>query len=247
MVGISEKSVYAKDVWGLREEINAVLHETIRAEIDSSIAQGSLVLARELLPKFERLENDKNIIFEIKAKIAEAEKANEVSQKVKGIAGGSRRTKVPTTSSIQGTNEAEAPHKPKQVSQGRVTGRERNKQVVKESAATEVSVVAQEPTVAKKPAVAKEPAVAKKPTTGKAPEAYRTGYQLFQRGQFKEAIGHFRKCVRSEPNFGKCYKALGICYAKQGDYDSARRYYRLYLKVSPNAKDAAQVRKILGQ
>ena len=36
-----------------------------------------------------------------------------------------------------------------------------------------------------------------------------------------------------------------ITYAKKGNGLKAARYYRLYLKVAPNAADADQVRKLL--
>ena len=39
--------------------------------------------------------------------------------------------------------------------------------------------------------------------------------------------------------------AMGIAYARSGNGPKAARYYRLYLKYCPSAKDAAQVKKLL--
>ena len=39
---------------------------------------------------------------------------------------------------------------------------------------------------------------------------------------------------------------MGIAYARAGNGPKAAKYYEKYLKVMPNAPDAAQVRKLLG-
>jgi Tfp pilus assembly protein PilF len=48
-----------------------------------------------------------------------------------------------------------------------------------------------------------------------------------------------------DPSMADVHKALGLCYAKLGESDKRAAQYELYLKLRPNAIDAAQVRKAL--
>jgi hypothetical protein len=47
------------------------------------------------------------------------------------------------------------------------------------------------------------------------------------------------------PNFPKAHRALAIAYAKQNNAADAVSHYQRYLDLSPNAPEAAQVRKII--
>jgi len=71
------------------------------------------------------------------------------------------------------------------------------------------------------------------------------GYASFKAGDLNGAIDAFNRCIQIDPTFAKCYRALGITYAKSGNGAKASRYYRQYLKVDPNADDATQVRALL--
>ena len=76
-------------------------------------------------------------------------------------------------------------------------------------------------------------------------QLYNDGAKSLLSGQFQKAIDTFNRCVQADKNFGLCYRGLGIAYAKVGNGPKAARYYRLYLKVEPTAKDFADVQKIL--
>ena len=78
-----------------------------------------------------------------------------------------------------------------------------------------------------------------------AEEAYNDGAKALNSGQFGRAIDTFNHCIALDKNFSLCYRALGIAYAKSGNGPKAIKYYKLYLKIDPNAYDAAQVRQLL--
>ena len=78
-------------------------------------------------------------------------------------------------------------------------------------------------------------------------ELYNQGALALKDGQYDKAVEFFRRCVQVNKMNGKCYRAMGIVYARKGDPAKAARYYRKYLQVSPNASDADQVRQLLKQ
>ena len=80
-----------------------------------------------------------------------------------------------------------------------------------------------------------------------AEEAYNVGATFLNAGQFSRAIDTFTHCVSLDKNFALCYRALGIAYAKSGNGPKAVKYYKMYLKIDPNAYDAAAVRQLLQQ
>jgi ABC transport system ATP-binding/permease protein len=85
-------------------------------------------------------------------------------------------------------------------------------------------------------------------STGKDANAlYTDGIAALKGGDLQSAINTFDECTKADPTFAKCYRALGIAYAKSGNGAKAARYYKQYLKVSPNAADAEQVRGLLEQ
>lgn len=75
---------------------------------------------------------------------------------------------------------------------------------------------------------------------------YKKGIAALQGGQTDKAIEAFNKCVQADRGYCLCYRALGIAYARAQQGQKAARYYRLYIKYCPTAKDADQVRKLLG-
>ncbi len=80
-----------------------------------------------------------------------------------------------------------------------------------------------------------------------AKKLYAQGVGLLQSGDAVQAANILLQCVAANKGFGLCYRALGITYARMGDAVKAARYYRLYLSVDPQAKDAAQVKQLLEQ
>jgi tetratricopeptide (TPR) repeat protein len=78
-------------------------------------------------------------------------------------------------------------------------------------------------------------------------ELYTQGALALKGGQYDKAVEFFRRCVQVDKNYDRCYRAMGIVYARKGDPAKAARYYRKYLQVSPNATDADRVRELLKQ
>lgn len=83
------------------------------------------------------------------------------------------------------------------------------------------------------------------PKKGDPTALYKKGIALLQGGQTQPAIDAFNACVQADRAFCLCYRALGIAHARGGNGPKAARYYRLYLKACPTAKDAPQVEKLL--
>jgi pSer/pThr/pTyr-binding forkhead associated (FHA) protein len=98
------------------------------------------------------------------------------------------------------------------------------------------------------PSAAAVLATASRPAQGRDPKAmYAEGTKLLAAKQYSRAIEEFQKCISADKNFAMCYRALGIAHADANNGAEAVRYYRLYLKVDPSARDAAQVRTLLQQ
>ncbi len=65
------------------------------------------------------------------------------------------------------------------------------------------------------------------------------------RNDMPTAIHALRECVSTDKGYPKCPRILAILYGKQGDQKKAATFYRVYLKESPRAKDAAAVRDLV--
>lgn len=74
---------------------------------------------------------------------------------------------------------------------------------------------------------------------------YTAGLQYLQSNDTDKAIENLDKCVKADTKAGMCYRALGISYARQKNGPKAAKYYRMYLRVMPDAKDAKQVEELL--
>jgi pSer/pThr/pTyr-binding forkhead associated (FHA) protein/tetratricopeptide (TPR) repeat protein len=94
----------------------------------------------------------------------------------------------------------------------------------------------------------------KPPTTPTPPPAtpqvdsktyYADGLKELQAGNTEKAIELLDKCVKADTKNGMCYRALGISYARLKNGPKAAKYYRMYLRVMPDAKDAKQVEELL--
>jgi hypothetical protein len=80
-----------------------------------------------------------------------------------------------------------------------------------------------------------------------AEDLYRDGLSLLSREWYPAAVRFFSACVRRDPEFGLCYRALGITYAKVRDAPKAYRWYEAYFEHFPQARDAGQVADMLRQ
>lgn len=69
-----------------------------------------------------------------------------------------------------------------------------------------------------------------------------------QKEDYRGAIPKLHEALALKPaaNYlGSIYKALGVSHAKLKEPEQAARYYRLYLKVRPDAPEKAEIEKIL--
>ncbi len=78
-------------------------------------------------------------------------------------------------------------------------------------------------------------------------KVYTQGVSLLQAGELQQAANLFLQCVGLDKEYALCYRALGITYARLGDALKAAKYYRLYITIAPQAKDAAEVKHLLEQ
>ncbi|MGE0871540.1 MAG: hypothetical protein AB7P03_23475, partial [Kofleriaceae bacterium] len=78
--------------------------------------------------------------------------------------------------------------------------------------------------------------------SGSAKELYIKATQLYLAGEFGEAEGMFRECLTVDRKYAVAYRGLGVLYQRTGEDTKALDALRTYLKLRPNAKDAAAVR-----
>lgn len=61
---------------------------------------------------------------------------------------------------------------------------------------------------------------------------------LVNRGQFDEALAHFRKALEIEPNYPEAHNDLGIALARRGQRDEAALHFRRALESAPDNVEA---------
>ena len=61
---------------------------------------------------------------------------------------------------------------------------------------------------------------------------------LAGRGQFDEAIAHYRKALEIKPDFAEAHNNLGSALASRGQVDEAMVHYRQALKIKPDYAEA---------
>lgn len=74
---------------------------------------------------------------------------------------------------------------------------------------------------------------------------YAEGVRLLKAQNVNGSIEAFMRCVQADATYGACYRALGIAYARASNPQQAVRYYRQYLNVDPDARDADYVRRLV--
>ncbi len=65
----------------------------------------------------------------------------------------------------------------------------------------------------------------------------------FKKGDYRAAAGRFREATRWNDGNAEAWLRLGEAEEKNHDPDAARKAYEKYLQVSPQAKNAAEVKK----
>jgi tetratricopeptide (TPR) repeat protein len=71
------------------------------------------------------------------------------------------------------------------------------------------------------------------------------GNYYFKKGSYRAAAMRFREATKWNPGYGEAWLRLGEAEEKQKDLKSAKEAFAKYLEISPDAKDAAEIRKKL--
>jgi hypothetical protein len=72
---------------------------------------------------------------------------------------------------------------------------------------------------------------------------YERGNALLFAGDGKGAIAAYREAVKSAPSDPIGFRGLGLAYEQQGETAAARRAFKRYLKLAPNAPDRAIIQR----
>ncbi|MDB4285648.1 tetratricopeptide repeat protein, partial [bacterium] len=64
------------------------------------------------------------------------------------------------------------------------------------------------------------------------------GIALFSKGQYDEAIEHYREALRIKPDFEPAHNNLGNALFVKGQFDDAIKHYREALRLNPDSFDA---------
>ena len=64
---------------------------------------------------------------------------------------------------------------------------------------------------------------------------------LMKLDRFEDAIDVFRSILKVDKNYHRAYLGIGICFDKFGDTSMAKRYYKKFLKLMPDAVNAKTV------
>jgi pSer/pThr/pTyr-binding forkhead associated (FHA) protein len=90
--------------------------------------------------------------------------------------------------------------------------------------------------------------VADAPTTpdpARAAQAYEDAISLINSSDFQDALAKLHHALQWNPQLAEAHKAMGICFANLHQPDKGAYHYEQYLKLRPQASDAADVRRLL--
>jgi tetratricopeptide (TPR) repeat protein len=69
------------------------------------------------------------------------------------------------------------------------------------------------------------------------------GNYYFKRGKYRAAVLRFRRATKWNDGFAEAWLRLGEAEEKQKDSGAAKEAYTKYLALSPDAKNASEIRK----
>jgi pSer/pThr/pTyr-binding forkhead associated (FHA) protein/TolA-binding protein len=79
----------------------------------------------------------------------------------------------------------------------------------------------------------------------KAVQTYQDALALMSSKDYRGAVVKLQKALTFDSGMADAHKAIGICYAKLNEPDKGAVHYEQYIKLKPNAPDAATVRAML--
>ena len=68
---------------------------------------------------------------------------------------------------------------------------------------------------------------------------------LICQGKYFEASKLFYDVIKKNPDYYKAYLGLGVCLENLGKTLQAKRYYKRYLELKPESKDAGNIERKL--
>jgi serine/threonine-protein kinase len=80
------------------------------------------------------------------------------------------------------------------------------------------------------------------PSGGTAKSLYKDGLQRFVSGDAAGAIDLFEASLAKNKGYAPAYRGLGMAYEKRGEKKRALRAFETYLRLAPDASDAATIR-----
>jgi tetratricopeptide (TPR) repeat protein len=78
-----------------------------------------------------------------------------------------------------------------------------------------------------------------------AEKEVRVGEYYLKKGSYRAAANRFREATKWNGGYGEAWLRLGEASEKQKDLKTAKEAFAKYLEISPDAKDAAEIRKKL--
>jgi Tfp pilus assembly protein PilF len=83
------------------------------------------------------------------------------------------------------------------------------------------------------------------PDPARAAQAYEDAISLINSSDFQDALAKLHHALQWNPQLAEAHKAMGICFANLHQPDKGAFHYEQYLKLRPQASDAADVRRLL--
>jgi serine/threonine-protein kinase len=75
-----------------------------------------------------------------------------------------------------------------------------------------------------------------------ADEVFKIGLQAWVRGDSKTALASYKRVLQANPGYSAAWRGAGLVYEKLGEKAAARNAFQQYLKLAPDAVDAAGIR-----
>lgn len=92
----------------------------------------------------------------------------------------------------------------------------------------------------------KKPQRPKPPEKGDPAALYKAGLNAYVLGDMKTALASYRRALAASPGFAIAWRGVGLVHERLGETQAATAAFQRYLQLAPNAKDAATIRKKLG-